>query len=166
MSIVGCIFTRTRSSSFLSSARTLQFFYIDYLDRKLSALHGIVTQADANIRHYDHSIVVSNANLTRSWQEQHNQLMALRSQADKDYPALAARGNSKFRPGELFQLRFRGVPRCPTMRQEGVAAPLCASAFRGPTPFFEITYYYHGLLAQLEATFRYRGSPDSHYKNR
>jgi hypothetical protein len=36
---------------------------------------------------------------------------------------LAARGNSMFCAGKRFQCRFRGVPKCPTMRQEGVVTP-------------------------------------------
>jgi hypothetical protein len=54
----------------------------------------------------------------------------LKCKPDAGGRSLAARGNSKFRPGKRFQRRFRGVPKCPTMRQEGVVAPLCASAFR------------------------------------
>src|SRR5260370_42610775 len=48
---------------------------------------------------------------------------------------LSACGNSKLLPGKRFPRRFPGYPQCPTMLQEGVVAPLCASAFRADAVF-------------------------------
>ena len=64
---------------------------------------------------------------------------------------LAARGNSHSRPENASSGAILGVPRCPTMRQERVVAPLSAMRFGGRSRFPKALIITTGCLGDTRA---------------